>query len=266
MTEEVKPQEGTQQEAPPQVSEIEQRALEMGWRPKEEFDGPEDEFIDAKEFVRRKPLFDKIETQSKEIKAVRKAIDALKEHYSQREEAAVKAALGKLKEARKEAIANSDGESYEMINTEIERVEAESKRIKQLQVTQEEPEIHPEFQAWTNRNPWYADVKYMRAWADDFGQTLHRNNPDLNPSQVLKKVEEAVRKEFPHKFTNPNKANAPDVENGKQSSRGSGKGDSIEAQLDDKSRKIMNDLVRSGTLTKEEYLKQWKEINEIRKG
>jgi len=263
MTEETKPQEGQVENTP---DPIETKALEMGWRPKEEFDGPEEDFIDAKEFVRRKPLFDKIETQSKEIKAVRKAIEALKEHYSQREEAAVNSALRKLKEARKEAIENADGTNFEAIDTEIKRVEAEQVRLKQIQEVDTQPEIHPEFNAWTNRNPWYSEVGYMRNWADDFGTKLHRANPELTPSQVLKKVEEAVRKEFPQKFTNPNKANAPDVENGKTGSRGSSKADSLESQLDDRSRKIMNDLVRSGTLTKEQYLKQWKEINESKKG
>lgn len=265
MTEENK-QEGQEQQVAPELSPIEQKALEMGWRPKEEFEGEEDDFIDAKEFVRRKPLFDKIEGQSKELKAVRKAIDALKEHYSQREEAAVTSALKRLKAARKEAIENSDGENFENIDLEIKRVETEAAKIKELQRAETVPEIHPEFTGWVNKNPWYRDTGYMRNWADDFGSKLHMANPDLTPSQVLKKVEEAVRKEFPHKFTNPNKQNAPDVENGRQAGRSTeGKGNSVESQLDERSRKIMNDLVRSKTMTKDEYLKQWKEMND-RKG
>ena len=49
-----------EQEAP-ELSPIEQKAIQMGWRPKEQFEGDEEEFIDAKEFVRRQPLFDRIE-------------------------------------------------------------------------------------------------------------------------------------------------------------------------------------------------------------
>ena len=56
MKEETKPQEGQQEQAQHTPDPIETRALEMGWRPKEEFDGNEEDFIDAKEFVRRKPL------------------------------------------------------------------------------------------------------------------------------------------------------------------------------------------------------------------
>jgi cytochrome c556 len=85
MTDEVIVPSGTEPtEAPveqaPQRSDIETRALEMGWRPKEEFEGSEDDFIDAKEFVRRKPLFEKIEHQSKELKQIKQALEACKGH------------------------------------------------------------------------------------------------------------------------------------------------------------------------------------------
>ena len=73
------PQEQTQEK---QFSAIEQKALDQGWRPKEEFDGDPDAFIDAPEFVRRGELFSKIEHQSKELKAVKAALDALKTHHS----------------------------------------------------------------------------------------------------------------------------------------------------------------------------------------
>mgnify|MGYP000971805459 FL=1 len=43
------------QDNTPQYTDLEVKAMNMGWRPMEEFDGPEEEFIDAKEFVRRAP-------------------------------------------------------------------------------------------------------------------------------------------------------------------------------------------------------------------
>ena len=86
-------QEQLEQPSEPKHSEVELRAMEMGWRPKEEYNGDEENFIDAKEFVRRKPLFDKIEHQGKQIKAVTKALEALKTHYTRVEEAAVQKAI-----------------------------------------------------------------------------------------------------------------------------------------------------------------------------
>ena len=55
----------------PELSPVEQKALEMGWRPKEEWTGEEGDFISAETFVARKPLFDRIEHQNKELKQVK---------------------------------------------------------------------------------------------------------------------------------------------------------------------------------------------------
>lgn len=236
----------------PQYTDIEQRAMEMGWRPKEEFSGDENDFIDAKEFVRRKPLFDKIETQSKEIKNVRKAIEALQSHYTAREEAAVKNAIAKLKEARQEAITNADGEAFDRIDDEIKRVEKEADRLKQVEQVKE-PELNPEFVAWTKHNDWYNSTGYMRKWADDYGLELHQQG--LAPLEVLKKVEQAVKKEFAHKFTNPNKASAPDVE---ASGRSKGSSGSDKFQLTEQEEKVMKTLVSTKVMTKEAYIAQVK--------
>lgn len=256
MTEENKTEQVAPEDKPeaPQLTEIEQRALEMGWRPKEEFAGNEDDFIDAKEFVRRKPLFDKIESQSKEIKNVRKAVEALKEHYSAREAAAVQTALSKLKEARQEAISNADGAAFDQIDTEIKRVEKEADRLQKLDAEQpQEPDLHPEFVAWSKRNSWYSDVGYMRKWADDYGIELARQG--VAPADVLKKVETAVKKEFAHKFTNPNKAGAPDVEAGGRSSGGKS---ADKFELTPQEEKVMKTLVSTKVMTKEDYIAQVK--------
>lgn len=266
MTEEALPvdgQEATEQQEAPQYSETELKAMDMGWRPKEEFEGNEDDFIDAKEFVRRKPLFDRIEGQSKEIKSVRKALEALKTHYTKVQETEYNRALAKLQEARQDAISNADGAAFDQIDKEIKNVEKQMDVVKQAQelpLVEDEPQVHPEFAAWQQKNQWYSSVGYMRTWADDFGAQLAKQG--LKPAEVLRKVEEGVRKEFPQKFTNPNKQNAPFVENGKQgASRASGK-DKVE--LSEQEERIMNTLVRSGAITKEKYLADLKAIKGLK--
>ena len=92
------------EQKPVEYSKIELEAMEMGWRPKEEFNGEEDDFIDAKEFVRRKPLFDKIDSTTRELKQFKKAFDALKGHYTAVHGSAYQQALANLKMTRKQAI------------------------------------------------------------------------------------------------------------------------------------------------------------------
>lgn len=256
MTEEVKPEvvETTEQkptETPPQPSEIEVRAMEMGWRPKEEFEGHDDDFIDAKEFVRRKPLFDKIEATSKELKQVRKALEQFKTHYSLVKETEYNRALSALKAARKDALENNEGDRFETIDAEIKLVESQFEQVKKdkdTPIVQDEPSTPPEFTAWKDRNPWYDKKRYMKAYADDVGVEYHKQG--LSPTEVLKKVEQDVRKKFPDEFVNPRKTSAPDVE----SSRGTSKADKVEEGLTATERMIMNTLVRGGHITKEKYL------------
>lgn len=242
-----------------ELSPIEKQAMDMGWRPREEFSGEDDEFIDAKEFVRRKPLFDKIENTTKEVKQLRKALDALRTHYTKVQETEYQRALSKLKDARQEAIRNSDGEAFEAIDTEIKRVEVEASKIEQVAQVPEEPVLAPEFVNWKRKNEWYDSVKYMREFADQEGVRLHSQG--MSPKDVLEQVEKLVRKEFPHKFTNPNKANAPGVESGKPA--GTGRKEP-EIELTEAERKIMNTLVSTKQMTKEQYLADLKKVKGIK--
>jgi len=251
-----------QQEAP-QLSSIEEKAIQMGWRPKEQFEGDEEEFIDAKEFVRRQPLFDRIENQNKQLKNVTKALEALKVHYTRVEEAAVQKAINQLKAQRKSALADGDGDSFELIDDEIKKAEHQLTQIEQVknQPIVEETVVHPEWQAFQSRNPWYSNTSYMRKYADEIGQDLASKG--IAPAEVLKQVEQAVRKEFPNKFVNPNKELAPNVE---QSRGGNTKpvGKDSDSFMNEQEKKVMNDLVRSGLLTKEKYIADLKAVKGLK--
>lgn len=255
-------QEQLEQPPEPKHSEVELRAMEMGWRPKEEYNGDEENFIDAKEFVRRKPLFDKIEHQGKQIKAVTKALEALKTHYTRVEEAAVQKAISQMKAQRKEALANGDGDSFELIDDEIKKAEsslAQIEKAREIPLVEEEV-VNPEWNAWQSRNSWYNTTPHMKVFADQVGATLAQRG--MAPAEVLKEVEKAVRKEFPQKFTNPNKASAPDVDSGGGKPKTVNKAD--DGFMNEQEKKVMNDLVRTGVLTKEKYISDLKAIKGLK--
>jgi hypothetical protein len=254
-TEEIVEQEPKQEQAEP--SKIEERALALGWKPKDQFSGDEDDFIDAKEFVRRQPLFDKIQSQSNHLKNVTRALNELKEHYTKVNEAAYTRAINDLKAQRKDALSNGDGDRFEQIDDKIKEAEQEREALSKINtdIPEVEPQTPPEFQSWKSKNTWYDNVGYMRSYADQVGITLHKRG--LSPSEVLKEVEKAVKAEFPQKFRNPNKDNAVSVETGGNASRKAA-GDSV--VLSDMERKIMNDFVRMGVMTKEDYIKDLKQV------
>lgn len=238
------------QDTPKEYTEVEQRAMEMGWRPREEFDGVDEDFVDAKEFVSRKPLYDKISQQSKQIKNVSRALDALKEHYTKVKEVEFQHALQELKAQRKTALVEGDADAFEKAEDRIKQAEdqfTEIKKAAQEINVPDEPVLNPVFLNWKNRNSWYDSTAYMREYADDVGRRLHATG--LPPDEVLKEVEKAVRKEFPNKFINPNKGNAPDV----SSPRGR-TGSGAKYQLTEQERNIMNTLVRTNVITEEQYI------------
>lgn len=253
--------EGTEDKAP-DYSAVELKAMEMDWRPLEEFSGDEADFIDAKEFVNRKPLFDKIEHQSKQLKNVSKALDALKTHYTKVQETEFNRALQALKNERRSALNEGDGEKFERIDDEIKSVETQIQEVRQAANTPAVTDAgNPQvFQDWLGKNSWYSNTESMRLYADKVGIDLHAKG--LDPDTVLVRVAEAVRKEFPHKFTNPNKENAPDVGTSRVPGGRSGK---ESFQLSDQERHIMNTLIKSDPVrfTKEKYIADLKRVRGV---
>jgi hypothetical protein len=257
MTDEVKTPDVTP-ETPPEVKTdpFEAKALDMGWRPKDEWEGAEEDFIEAKEFVRRQPLFEKIEAQSKSMKQLTQAFEALKTHHTKVKETEYQRALTSLKAARKEALREGEHEralAYEEKIEEVEQQRAEFDAEAQAVQVPQQAEAHPEFVAWKRQNPWYSRDTELKEFADVLGASLARQGK--TPEEVLKVVAERVKKSFPDKFTNPNREKPGAVE---APSRKGSSNDSF--HMTEEERTIMKRLVRAGALTESEYMKQLKEI------
>lgn len=270
MTEEVVlPNEGTPIEgeskqstqSPSQMSDLEAKARDMGWRPLDEFNGDEVDFIDAGEFVRRKPLFDKIEQNSKALKATRDTLEAFKTHYQKVKETEYARALTDLKSQLRDAKKAGDHDLAFEIEEAKERVEQEQNTFKaeQEEIARQNQvdNINPVFEQWISRNTWYKDAKYMRTFADEVGTSLHSKG--ISPEQILVEVEKAVKKEFPHKFRNSNRDNAPTVES--SSSRPSKKTGALDDSfLSAQDKEFMHKFIKDGILTKEEYLTDMRKV------
>lgn len=253
MTDEVIPSGEDVTPEVPQLSETEQEAMASGWVPKEEYKGVEHKWVDAGEFLRRGELFKKIEDQSKQLKDVRSALNEMKKLHSQVREVEYKRALDALREQKRTAL--QDGDADAVIAAE-ERIDLVKEQVKQLQSEPQEVQEsteHPEFTQWTDRNSWYKSSGPMKAFADALGQDLARAGN--SPSEVLKKVEAEVRKEFPHKFRNPNQDKPGNVESAQ--GRGTSK---TSFALTDQQRKIMNNLVRQGVMTEKQYIEDLKSV------
>lgn len=250
--------------AEPTSSEVAARAA--GWVPKDEYNGDPNKWVDADEFNRRGPLFEKINGQSRELKEVKKALEQLKAHHAQVEAAAYKKAVEDLKAAKKAALIDGDVDLILDIDDKIAEAKEKEQEFNQkraqeaAQAATQTAEVHPEFQAWIDRNAWYTSSKPMKAFADTLGLELQAKG--MSPSDILRQVENQIKEEFPHKFRNANRDKPGAVEGaGKGTGKAAG-GSAVDLHLTEQERKIMNTFVRQGIMTKEQYIAELKKTKE----
>ena len=240
------------------LTPTQEEALSQGWVPKEDFEGDPERFVDAGEFLRRGELFRKIESQSKEMKDMRKALQELAKHNSKIREVEYDRALQSLKAEKRTALNEGDADKVVDIDDRIDLVKAQQRQEAAQAAQQAVPqEVHPELKSWIGRNGWYETTASMRGWADARGVELAQEGK--SPTEVLSTLEREVKSRFSEKFHNPNRERTGAVE----TSRPRAGTRATEAyELSDVEKQVMNTLVKQGVLTKDEYITQLKSIKE----
>jgi len=246
----------------PALSKYEQEAREMGWRPKDEWEGDPEKWRDSKEFVERGELYGKIDTMGKELKETRKALKMLQEHHTKVKETEYKRAVDELKALQKKHLENGDSDGYIETTEILTDLRAEQKARQVVAEVTPKNQVDPRFTDWVSENSWYEKNVDMRDYADIVGQGYAAKNPGIDPELVLKYVAKEVRSKFKDSFQNPNREKPTAVEG--EPSRGAGKGKSS-LELTEDERKVMNTFVRQGIIgpngiTKEDYLDQIKSL------
>jgi uncharacterized membrane protein len=249
---------GTPEE--PQYSEIELQALEQGWTPKDGWKGDPEEWRPAKEFVDRGNLFRKIESQKNELHELRKAIGALSEHNQKVFDAGYKRAMSDLKEAKKAALKEGDGEAVVQIEEQMDSLTEEyQERSAAFNAPQQQRQPDPLFMSWLERNQWYGSDRKLRGYADSVTAEYLSRNPSANLKEVLVEVDKEMRTAFPQKFGTTKAPPSPEGSN-RASGSGGNRRSAGDVDLNDEERKIMNTLIRSGVITKEKYLEDLKKV------
>lgn len=237
-------------------SEIEVEASQKGWKPEKDYDGPAGGFVSAKEFLQREPLFDKIKTQSKELKSLKKTIDALVAQGQSQVEAQVAVRLQQLKEAKTEAIEAGDVAQVNQIDAQIDE---------QKKVVESTPKLPDEVSSWVADNPWFNSNKEMNAWAIAHNKAYMGNNPNADIADSLVATTEAIKKAFPDQFKAPaQQAAANPVEGASQPADKKGKNNFSVSRLSEPQKLVYNQLVKvHKTISHEDYFKGLEEIGEL---
>ncbi len=201
------------------IVKLEEKAREGGWRPLDEWDGEPTEWRDARSFLDRGELLNKISTTNRENKELRKAFKALQEHNLKAAQSGYEKALTDLKAKRVEAMRENEPEKAILLEEQIDAVkdsiaEVKASAAREAAVAEEAETINPVFSNWVEKNSWYGQDNELREFADDTGRAYAKSHPGIKPEDVLKYVSERVRKAYPEKFTNPNRDKPSGVDGG----------------------------------------------------
>lgn len=227
------------------------KAKEKGWKPLEEYDGDPDEWVDAKEFCQRAPLYDRLKNQNKKLKEQEKALRDMGSHIDKVSQAAYNRAISDLQKEKREAVSVADVDRVEEIDKEIQEIKQEMVPPKQ------QPGIAPEIVAWTSdkENQWFNEDAERREFAIAYQQAQLQTHPDMDIETSLKNVNKAVRKAFPEKFSNPARSTAAVVETA-VSRTDPGKKVYSYKDLSEEQRSVAARFDRMGIMSKDEYVKQ----------
>jgi hypothetical protein len=238
-------------------------ALAEGWRPEDEYSGKAP-WVDAETFVKRgreiNPILKKNNDRLlAEIKALKAEVDAskmsvkkLEEHNANIETKAYERAIKDLKAQRREAMKQGELDTAMDLEDAIEKMEEE--KPQPTAATEEtkkfpegDPRNDPVLTAWATENKrWFNDDNpEMVDYANVVGMRLRRQDPDnkVVGEAFLAKVLDAVKKQYPEKFTSRRESPAG-VEGASGGGRTSGNGDTRLADLPAEARAAFRELAK----------------------
>ena len=266
-------QEGSSLNPEKQESIVIQRAREKNWKPLEEYNGDPADWVDAKEFLGRQKLYDRINdlkaTISKQTHSFQKDMQVVLRDMQKVREQEYTKALKSLEKQRTVAAANEDVETVVAVSKEIEDLK-EEKAEQKAQVQEgarTTGEATPEFLEWQANNKWFSDDAEMRQDAISFGVGYAAGNPNKSQAEVLDYVTKKIKKVYPEKFEKKDTRKVDNqVERGgglrTPSGSGSSKTKLTMQDLPDEHQTIAETIIKSGALKKAAAKNKRSEIEE----
>lgn len=247
----------------------EEQARKKGWKPLDEFKGNEADWVDAKEFLGREKLYDKIKDLKGDLhrQQVRhdKTLEEISHHMAKTEERAFERAKKELQAQRREAMRNEDPDKVEKIEADLEQLEKDRQAaIKAVPKVQQNSGPTPAFQEWQSGNQWFKlgstgmPENEMTSDAIAIGTGYAAANPNLSHAQVLEHVSKKIKQMYPNEFESTDTSASqpqrkqPLVESASGGNRNSGAASKklkvSKSDLTDDQQRIMTTIVRSGVL------------------
>lgn len=246
----------------PAEPSIEDRAKDMGWRPKEEFKGDDSRWVDAETFVKKgEEVLPIIKANAKKTEAERDALKAdlaslkkdvaeFRQYHSQTEKRAYERAIRDLEERQAEAVEANDLKTVRSITKEIASLSRDV-QTDDAGTPYQTPDHAKALNQWKGENPWFGSDRVMTAAANAVADELEQSG--VTGADQLAEVAKRMRAEFPQKFENANRR-APAAVEGSTPTRKAGK---TWSDLPPEARATADRWVKQGLVTKETYLRDY---------
>jgi len=172
-----------------------QQAMSMGWSEKDKWRGPEDEWVDAHEFIERGKKINPIlrknnERLNKEINSLRERLDTqsqtFQEFLERDRKKMQKEADQRIKSLlleKRDAINDGDGDKVIQIEEQIE----DARSSVPDEPAQSPNKADPIFEVWVEENPWLQKAVNQQI-ANAIGEELKVENPLLSRQEFLDEV------------------------------------------------------------------------------
>jgi len=202
-------------------AQIEREARRQGWRPAEEFRGSQDDWVDAQEYVRRgkeirahvkaenERLARELAAANSQISEMKGTIEEIRAYHANMEERAIEAALKRMKQERRAAVAAGNNELAAEIDEDMQELKDAPRlapkpvqKPEAQQGTPAQPATPPEVNEWMTANKsWYnndEENEDLVAFANGVaGSVMNKNIP---VADKLAEIDRRVRAQFPDRF------------------------------------------------------------------
>jgi hypothetical protein len=201
-------------------NDIEAEARKLGWSPRENWRGRDEEFVEAAEFVRRGkevlPIVrSQVEKTRAENEALKRQLADTKAEYDDRFKRTERMTQKLLEQQRTQMVAEFEAKKREAAaagdTAAYDRVVASEQRA-YAKMAEKDPEadvkpaatgqasVPTEVQEWSQRNPWFHRDAALAREAEGVHLALLQEAPGLPLAANLERVTETLKSRYPHKF------------------------------------------------------------------
>ena len=260
----------------------ETRAMQHGWVPKDQWNGNTDEWIPAQVFNMRGDFFGRIAKDKREISELKTAINTLVDQNRKSYDIGYKEGLAQLRAEKKVALEEGDADKVLAIDDKIDEFKEEhaskKQEFEQKLAVSKQPE-NPAFDAWHANNDWYLSDQSSTAYANELvietTKQAQATGVQVDYPKLLQEITRKVKQKFPEKFGRSSTIETTEkkvsgVDSGSDSSGDKSTDKARSTKYSDKGmteqeRSIMNTIIKTTGMTKDEYLAEMHKYEEKRR-